>query len=375
MRVIGATVINQEEERDNCRWLEEQGCAIYDDYREMLRDLKGRIELCLIPTSIHWHARMTIDALQAGANVLVEKPLAGTVQEVREIQRTEEATGRSVAVGFQEVYSPQAHALKDLLVSGRLGTLRRMKGCALVPRRHAYYQRNNWAGQLCVEDRWVLDSPVNNAVSHQLHLLLFLAGNEPLQTAVPIDVEAELYRAQPIANFDTASLRASTENGVAIIFVASHSCLEKSGPDLVIEGDLGRAVWSLPGDITIHCNDGEKEIITNPREPDRRILMMDGIVRWLHDPNAFRCTSVSAEAHTLVINGAQDCGPVRELGAPIVKDYSIDGGVQTVIDGIDHWVQVCFRDAKLFSETDCPWARSSGRIDLRNYSGYSGSGT
>ncbi len=53
--------------------------AIYADYpKYMLRRHAGQIDLCLIPTGIHWHARMTLAALAAGADVLVEKPLAGS---------------------------------------------------------------------------------------------------------------------------------------------------------------------------------------------------------------------------------------------------------------------------------------------------------
>src|SRR5690606_38595299 len=76
--IVAATVINAEEEAENIAELRAHGCTIYSDYEEMLREQRGRIDLCLIPTGIHWHARMTISALRAGANVLVEKPLAGS---------------------------------------------------------------------------------------------------------------------------------------------------------------------------------------------------------------------------------------------------------------------------------------------------------
>src|SRR3954463_10938818 len=82
VEIVAVTVINPQDEVENIAQLRARGCKIFSDYREMLRELRGRIDLCLIPTGIAWHARMTIAALQAGANVLVEKPLAGSMAEV-----------------------------------------------------------------------------------------------------------------------------------------------------------------------------------------------------------------------------------------------------------------------------------------------------
>src|SRR5690606_22451247 len=81
--IVAAAVINAAEESENVAELFAHGCAIYGDYREMLRRHAGQIDLCLIPTGIHLHARMTVDALRAGANVLVEKPLASSMDDVR----------------------------------------------------------------------------------------------------------------------------------------------------------------------------------------------------------------------------------------------------------------------------------------------------
>src|SRR5262245_60263286 len=63
--IAAAAVINPDEERENIAELRARGCEIFSDYNEMLTRLKGRIDLCLIPTGIHWHARMTTAALRA----------------------------------------------------------------------------------------------------------------------------------------------------------------------------------------------------------------------------------------------------------------------------------------------------------------------
>src|SRR5690606_3088229 len=72
--LVAATIINPDQEAAKCRSLLAIGAEIFEDYQTMLTTWEGRIDLCVIPTAIHQHAPMTIAALAAGCNVLVEKP-------------------------------------------------------------------------------------------------------------------------------------------------------------------------------------------------------------------------------------------------------------------------------------------------------------
>ena len=82
LKLVAAVIINPEEERDTLSWLTARGCRVYTHYEQMLMEEAGRVDLCLVPTGIHWHARMTVAALRNGANVLVEKPLCASMAEV-----------------------------------------------------------------------------------------------------------------------------------------------------------------------------------------------------------------------------------------------------------------------------------------------------
>ena len=117
-RVLGATVINQDEEAAKCAHLESLGCALFTDHRRMLARFRNRFDLCLVPTGIPLHAPMSIDAMRAGANVLVEKPVAATVQEVQAMASTETVTGRFTAVAYQYLYAAETLAMKRLLTGG-----------------------------------------------------------------------------------------------------------------------------------------------------------------------------------------------------------------------------------------------------------------
>ncbi|MFM8702843.1 MAG: Gfo/Idh/MocA family protein, partial [Planctomycetia bacterium] len=61
------------------------------DYRRLLDD--RRIDVVLIGTPDHWHAKALIDAVQAGKDVYCEKPLTLTIDEGKEIRKAVAASG------------------------------------------------------------------------------------------------------------------------------------------------------------------------------------------------------------------------------------------------------------------------------------------
>src|SRR3954462_14269337 len=73
------------------------------DYREVLarKDVDGVI----IAVPDHWHRQMAIDAMNAGKDVYVEKPVVQLLDEGKEVIAAEQKTGRIVQVGSQRVSS------------------------------------------------------------------------------------------------------------------------------------------------------------------------------------------------------------------------------------------------------------------------------
>lgn len=370
--LVGATIINPDEEEEIVAELTGMGCRIFGDYEDMLSALRGQVDLCCLPLPIHLHAPMTCQALDAGWNVLVEKPLSATIQDVRSIQRTEEATGRFAAVGFQEVYSPHAQALKQRLLAGEFGTVRSMKGRGLWPRSFDYYGRNNWAGRLKVGDHWVLDSPLNNALSHYLHLLLYLAGTNLRDTARPLSLQGELYRAQAIESFDTGGVRIETDSGIPILFLGTHSSRETINPEIVIEADGGRIEWSVHGECRIYHGDSDEPAEVNPPRGDQRKAMAESVLTRVTDPQAFVCTTESASCHTLIVNGLHASAPICSFPSVLTETIEDVEGLRTVVNTLDEALEEAFRSSRLLSETDLSWARAGKRIDLTKLTSFSG---
>jgi predicted dehydrogenase len=296
IRITAATVINPQEEAATIAELRANGTEIFTDHHEMFRQHAGRIDLCLIPTGIHWHARMTIAALESGANVLVEKPLAGSLAEVEEIRRTEERTGRFVAVGFQDYYEPGTIWLKGELDRKVIGDIQSVRFLGVWPRPRGYFTRNNWAGRLRVEGVPVMDSPLNNAFAHFVMLSLFFVGGD-----APVLEEVELMRAHAIESFDTAVVRSHTAQGIKLWFGASHACHETVEPEIVITGRLGQACWRYESEAWWRSADGVTTRRTLLDITGARRAMFSTALQRLRDPSVRICTSEMAGRHTALI--------------------------------------------------------------------------
>jgi len=296
IRISAATVINPVEEAATVAELRAQGTEIFPDHETMFRAHAGRIDLCLIPTGIHWHARMTISALEAGANVLVEKPLAGSVAEVAAIRRAEQRTGRFVAVGFQDFYEPGTTWLKAELARGVIGEITSVRFLGIWPRSRSYFTRNNWAGRLQAEGMPVMDSPLNNAFAHFVMLSLYFAGGD-----TPVLEEVELWRAHAIESFDTAVVRSHTAGGVKLWFGATHACHESIEPEIVITGRLGLASWCLESEAWWQPTGGAKVRRALLDTTGARRAMFAQALQRLRDPSARICTTELAGRHTALI--------------------------------------------------------------------------
>jgi predicted dehydrogenase len=242
-RLASATVINRPEEEDTCAALEARGCRIFPDYQAMLASMPRGRNLCIVPTRIDLHAPMTIDALRAGADVLVEKPLAGSVEEGREMTREAIAAGRVLAVGYQDLSAPQTWEIKQSLVEGACGEIRSINVTASWPRDASYYQRNQWAGQEYCDGRPVFDSPLNNAFAHYLNLALFFAAKDRGDADEVLSVSGRLFRFFPIGTFDTAKVAFQTAAGVTISCLVTHAAAEIVEPSLHIQGTKGTLDW------------------------------------------------------------------------------------------------------------------------------------
>jgi predicted dehydrogenase len=100
--------------------------AMFPDHRELLD--KGSVDAVLITVPDHWHVAIGVDALNAGKDVYVEKPLTLRIDEGPAIIKAARVNNRICQVGMQRRSSAAWHAVKQQVVdSGKLGKVTLVK--------------------------------------------------------------------------------------------------------------------------------------------------------------------------------------------------------------------------------------------------------
>ena len=112
------------------------------DYRELLA--RKDIDAVVIATPDHWHAQMSIEAMRAGKDVYLEKPMTRTVEEAKKVYEATKATGRILQVGSQTTSSDQWWKARKAIADGMIGQLLMSQGS---------YHRNSIEG----EWNWPID--------------------------------------------------------------------------------------------------------------------------------------------------------------------------------------------------------------------------
>ena len=164
------------------------------DYHEILND--PEVDLVMITTRHDTHARMVVEALEAGKNVFVEKPLCLNADELDNILSAYKAKeGKvSLSVGFNRRFSPFAVKMKKLLGDGPKNIIATMNA-GFVP-----------------QDFWVQDLAVGGGriigeACHFIDLCSYLAGSKVV--AVCMNAMGE----NPEENTDNASILLKYANG------------------------------------------------------------------------------------------------------------------------------------------------------------------
>lgn len=146
------------------------GCPFYADVGAMLRETAPDVAVVLTPHP--FHAAIAAACLEAGAHVLVEKPIAVEVAEADAMIQAAARAGRLLAVNFQHRFRPEVRAARQILEAGRLGELQHVDLTASWPRTACYFRAASWRGTWAGEGGGVL----MNQAPHNLDLLCYLLG-------------------------------------------------------------------------------------------------------------------------------------------------------------------------------------------------------
>ncbi|NLM96814.1 MAG: Gfo/Idh/MocA family oxidoreductase [Halanaerobiaceae bacterium] len=239
-----AAVVDIVEERAK-RAGEKYQCPYFTDYRDISNIGLDLVHIC---TPHYLHHSMAIDMMEAGLDVLVEKPLAVNTAEAEKMLRTAEKTGRKLGIVYQNRFNENALAVRRIIDEKRYGRILGIKGVLTWFRDKAYYQQDQWRGFYKTEGGGVL---ISQAI-HTLDLLCWFAGDvEAVKGSIDTRVLEEIIEVE-----DTAEAVIYFKNGVTGLFYASN-CFASNSPveiDIVFE----KASLKLIGDRFLLKDYGEE---------------------------------------------------------------------------------------------------------------------
>lgn len=257
-------------EKDQNNWrLAARGVQVFSDYRAMLDACHRELDLVVIPTPIQLHAPMHQAATAYGIPTYLEKPPTLDHAELDRMIAADARARKPSLVGFNFILEKARLDLKTRLLSGEFGAIRGATLSALWPRPAGYFWRNDWAGQLMLDNRIVLDSCFGNAMAHFVHNLLFWTGTPDLFSwAKVVATRAELYRGHAIEGADTFFVETDTEQGITLRFAVSHACAGASAHCEMVLCDKATLHYSVGHRIEVRWRDGGVErLLLDPFDP------------------------------------------------------------------------------------------------------------
>lgn len=235
------------DERKAKKTAEKYKCRFYCDYHEMLKD--SQVDVVHILTPHYLHAKMAIDSMKSGVQVLTEKPMATSIEDAEKMIDVSRETGRMLGVCFQNRYNPTSLKAKEIIESGKAGQILGAKAWVTWHRDETYYTQSDWRGSWEKEGGGVL---INQAI-HTLDLIQWFMGDlarlkgSYYTSLLENTIEVE----------DTADAVIQFKNGTTALFFASN-CYPVNSP-VSIEIVLSKAVIRLESVLTVTWNDGKTE--------------------------------------------------------------------------------------------------------------------
>ncbi len=178
-RIVALADILPERAQGGIHRLNLEGARAFASHTEMLAAMADEIDLVSVCTPPYCHAEIAIDCLKAGCNVLVEKPMAASLEECDAMLAAERESGRILSVVAQNRFRDPIQALKKVVDAGLIGRVLHAQVDSFWWRGHSYYDLW-WRG------RWDKEGggcTLNHAV-HHIDMLMWMLGLPEKVTAI-----------------------------------------------------------------------------------------------------------------------------------------------------------------------------------------------
>jgi predicted dehydrogenase len=333
----------------------------------------ARPDLLIVCSPDDTHADMVVAGLEAGADVITEKPMTTTAENCRRILDTERRTGRRVDVTFNYRYSPTSQRIKELLLAGAIGNVTSVDFHWYLDTQHGADYFRRWHAILAHSGSLFV-----HKATHHFDLLNWFLASDPMEVfargalrhygragpfrgprckvcqyadrcAYHIDVGKDpwlhyLYEApsaedgyfrdqcvfrEEIDIFDTMSAAILYESGVQVSY-SLNTFMPIEGYHLAFNGSKGRIeirqyerqAWETPDadEILLMKNFGEAERIVVPHRPGGHFGGDPALQTMLFNPGAedplgqragSRAGAMSVLCGVAALESARNGGPVK----------------------------------------------------------------
>jgi predicted dehydrogenase len=257
----------------------------YSDATQLIND--PAVTAIYIATPPAFHEAYTIEALQAGKPVYVEKPMSIDLASCLRMQQMAETTGIPLCIAHYRRALPKFLAVQQLLASQTIGTV-----CTA---RIGKQQADQSATMANPEENWRVQPALSGGgifydlAPHQLDLLVFLLGN-PEEIKGMADNRAGLYAAEDVVAGIVRMQNQVLFSGLWC-FTSDNSCREDI---FEIVGTAGKIIFPVFGnEVTVITSSGEQQLNF---EPPKHIQqpMIEKVTRYFLGMDSNPCSAEEA---------------------------------------------------------------------------------
>lgn len=277
----------------------------FTDWKQMLSSVKA--EVVHICTPHYLHAEMAIGAMEAGADVYLEKPAAMNYDEGLKILEVQKKTGRLVCVSFQNRIIPTSVEVKRVVSSNELGGLLGIRAFMTWHRTGSYYTQSDWRGKWATEGGGVL---MNQSI-HTLDLVNYFGGEvEKTEGTASLRNNKGIIEVE-----DTAEATLYHKNGGVSVFYATNDNALDSSVFMELYFEKGRLM--IQNDM-LYRNDGDgyKLVIDGVNEvfPGKKVwgtghsIMIRNFYNCIDGAKDYYCTLSEGIEILKVIGDIYSCG-------------------------------------------------------------------
>lgn len=333
-------------------------------------------DVVVLATPIHTHLALARAAMEAGIDVLLEKPTTASLAEHAELVAVAERTGRLCQVGFQTFGSHALPAVADMIARGEVGQVTGIGAVGTWVRTAAYWARSPWAGRRRMGDRAVVDGVVTNPLAHAVATALWVGGARA-STDIAY-VNTDLWRANPIEADDTSSLRAVGTDGTRYGFGLTLCAAERTPARVIVQGTDGEIELEYERDL-VRLRTGR--VVAEKQYGRTGLLENLLLARAAADPGSdpgmangapagrtgerLLCDVRDTGAFMQVLEAVRTAADPMPIGDAFV-DW-MDGGLSgaqgnpegdarhPVVRDVVEWCERAAREQRTFTELGAPW--------------------